>query len=312
MKHIKHHFPTTVSLYALIAAGLMTVVAAFAGYNGFVLSKKVALLEQNYSSLQIEHASTTKALESVNLSFDDLQKVFVATQDERNTLAQSLAFEIAKTGSFEKQIEQITNTVGGLKKLSETDSELLQKYSKVYFLNEHYIPQELSVIDKDVLFDPAREMKIHSAVWPFLKAMIVGAKNAGIDIKIVSGYRSFGEQTGLKATYKNTFGLGANQFSADQGYSEHQLGTTVDLTTVAVGGTYVTFEKTTAFKWLTENAYKYGFTLSYPKNNAYYEYEPWHWRFVGRALAEKLHTNGAYFYDIDQRDINSYLISIFN
>ncbi len=312
MKNIKHHFPTNPSLYALGAVVVLTIVLMYVGYQDYTLSKKVALLEETISKLQVEYASTTKALESSRLSLETLQGMFASTQDERNTLAQRLAVEIAKTGSFEQQIEQITNTVGTLKKLSETDSELLQKYSKVYFLNEHYVPQELTVVDTDVIFQPDKEMKIHSAVWPFLKGMLVAAKNAGVEIKIVSGYRSFGEQTGLKAAYKSTFGSGANQFSADQGYSEHQLGTTVDLTTKEVGGTYVTFEKTTAFKWLTENAHHFGFTLSYPKNNAYYEYEPWHWRFVGRALAEKLYTNKAYFYDVDQRDINSYLISIFN
>lgn len=243
MKHIKHHFPTNPSLYALGAVVVLAFSVAYMGYTKYVLKNTLAITEQRFSNLQTEYASTTKALDGARVALDTLQVMFNSTQDERNTLAQSLAFEIAKTGSFEKQIEQITNTVGGLKKLSETDSELLQKYSKVYFLNEHYIPQELSAVDKDVLLETEKEIKIHAAVSPFLKAMLVGARNAIFDIKIVSGYRSFGEQTGLKATYKNIFGTGANQFSADQGYSEHQLGTTVDLTTVAVGGTYVTFEK---------------------------------------------------------------------
>lgn len=306
-KHLPPEFFYTAG-FALI----MTASVVFLGFQNHGLKNELTAEKESLARLEIEHASTTKALEGTTVSLTSLEQLFATTAAERNTLAQNLEIEKAKTGSFEQQIAQITNTVGTLKKLSETDSELLQKYSKVYFLNEHYIPQELSKIDADVLFEPDKEMKIHSAVWPFLKGMLTAAKNAGIDIKIVSGYRSFGEQTDLKTSYKITYGSGANQFSADQGYSEHQLGTTVDLTTVDVGGTYVTFEKTTAFKWLTENAHHFGFTLSYPKNNVYYEYEPWHWRFVGRALAEKLHTNNAYFYDIDQRDINSYLISIFN
>jgi D-alanyl-D-alanine carboxypeptidase len=86
----------------------------------------------------------------------------------------------------------------------------------------------------------------------------------------------------LKSQYRVTYGAGtANSFSADQGYSEHQLGTTVDFTTPKVGGTLTGFDKTDSYKWLQNNAYKYGFILSYPSSNGYYIFEPWHWRFVG-------------------------------
>ncbi|PJC82708.1 hypothetical protein CO006_02150, partial [Candidatus Roizmanbacteria bacterium CG_4_8_14_3_um_filter_35_14] len=61
-----------------------------------------------------------------------------------------------------------------------------------------------------------------------------------------------------------------------------------------------------------ENAYKYGFILSYPKQNTYYQFEPWHWRFVGMTLATKLHDTNQYFYNLAQREIDLYLISIFD
>jgi hypothetical protein len=52
--------------------------------------------------------------------------------------------------------------------------------------------------------------------------------------------------------------------------------------------------------------------LSYPKNNSYYVYEPWHWRFVGVVLSSKLRQEGKNFYDLDQREIDNYLIDIFS
>jgi len=55
------------------------------------------------------------------------------------------------------------------------------------------------------------------------------------------------------------------------------------------------FNKTKAYQWLLNNAYKYGFILSYPENNEYYIYEPWHWRFVGIKLATKLHNENKFF-----------------
>ena len=106
------------------------------------------------------------------------------------------------------------------------------------------------------------------------------------------------------------FGSGANQFSADQGFSEHQLGTTIDFTTAATSANLSDFEGTAAHTWLLSNAHKFGFILSYPPKNQFYISEPWHWRFVGRALADRLHSEGKYFYDLDQREIDKYLLNL--
>ena len=128
------------------------------------------------------------------------------------------------------------------------------------------------------------------------------------NLLVASAFRSFGTQTVLKNTYTVTYGAGsANQFSADQGYSEHQLGTTVDFTTKALSGNLNGFQNTPEYKWLQDNAHKYGFVLSYPEGNTYYKYEPWHWRFVGIDLATDLHEDEKNFYDEDQRVIDSYL-----
>ncbi|OHB11524.1 MAG: hypothetical protein A3H60_01405 [Candidatus Zambryskibacteria bacterium RIFCSPLOWO2_02_FULL_44_12b] len=130
---------------------------------------------------------------------------------------------------------------------------------------------------------------------------------------IASAFRSFETQASLKSEYRVVYGAGtANQFSADQGYSEHQLGTAMDFTTPSVGGAFSKFPADPAYDWLQDNAHKYGFVLSYPENNSYYKFEPWHWRFVGVALATFLHGEGKYFYDLDQREIDTYLIKLFD
>jgi D-alanyl-D-alanine carboxypeptidase len=130
-------------------------------------------------------------------------------------------------------------------------------------------------------------------------------------IQIISAYRSFGEQAVLKTNYIVSYGSGANKFSADQGFSEHQLGTAVDLTTPKLGLSFTKFDASTAYQWLNDNAYKFGFIISYPQQNTYFQYEPWHWRYVGADLATKIHNSGQFFYDVPQREIDSYLISIF-
>ena len=241
-----------------------------------------------------------------------LKNDFNKVEEEKNKLKGDLNNEISKMVFLQDQVRGITGTVGTLKKLSKTDKELLQKYSKVYFLNENYIPSKLVQINTEYLYDKNMDKWIHKSVWSFLKNMLNDAKNSGMDILVASAYRSFDTQVQLKNRYTTSYGSGANKFSADQGYSEHQLGTTIDFTTLKTKSRLSSFEDTDTYKWLTDNAYKYGFILSYPKKNGYYIFEPWHFRFVGVKLAKKLHDEGVYFYDLSQREIDEYLVNIFD
>jgi D-alanyl-D-alanine carboxypeptidase len=234
------------------------------------------------------------------------------SEEKAKDLSNRLETEIYKNTLFSGQISEIASTVGKLDKLSKTDKELLQKYSKVYFLNENYVPESLALIPIEFVYGTDKEMKIHTKVLSYLSDLLMAAKNGGLDLKIISAYRSFGEQSVLKGAYTVNYGSGANIFSADQGYSEHQLGTTIDFTTASVGSSFSGFSKTKEYEWLLQNAYKYGFAISYPQDNTYYQFEPWHWRFVGKDLAERLHAEGQNFYDLDQRTIDAYLINIFD
>ena len=241
----------------------------------------------------------------------DLERI-QELEEERIMLMTELRQAKETVDLFQEEIQDIGATVGNLKKLSETDEELLQKYSKVYFLNENYVPSRLTPIPDKYLLQPERLLYIHKDVWPNLQQLMDEAGAAGHEILIASAYRSFGTQAALKSGYTVTYGSGANTFSADQGYSEHQLGTTVDFTTPENGTNFSQFSDTTEYAWLLENAYKYGFILSYPEGNEYYKFEPWHWRFVGKSLALFLYNEKLDFYDVSQREIDKYLINIFD
>lgn len=251
-----------------------------------------------------EMASTSAELRQKQLELSD---TLYAAQ-------QGLADVGSRLGGFESRVIGITGTVSTLKKLSTTDRELLQKYSKIFFLNEHYAPAELSTVDQEYVYSNTRPEKVIPQVKERLEDMIKDAKDDGVEMYVKSAYRSFEEQRALKSAYTVTYGAGtANAFSADQGYSEHQLGTTVDLIAPGQEGALTTaFEKSEAYAWLDDHAYRYGFILSYPKGNQYYIYEPWHWRFVGTELATYLHKQEKRFYDLEQRDIDGYLANIFD
>jgi D-alanyl-D-alanine carboxypeptidase len=201
----------------------------------------------------------------------------------------------------------VTKGIDTIQDTINTDPELLRKYSRVYFLSENYVPTSLSQIDTANTYQGEAD-SIHSKVKPFLDKMLAAAKEDDIDLLITSAYRSFSAQKNLNDSYSVIYGAGtANQFSAEQGYSEHQLGTTVDFVTSENDYALTdSFDATKAFAWLEDHAYRYGFVLSYPEGNSYYEYEPWHWRFVGEDLADDLHDADAYFYDWDQRQIDTY------
>ncbi|MEK7622119.1 MAG: D-alanyl-D-alanine carboxypeptidase family protein [Patescibacteria group bacterium] len=265
---------------------------------------------QELTTVKQELASTTQAFSQKVI---ELELALATTTEERSRLADNLQSEQRRSSEFEEEIENLDDKVDMFEKLSKTDPQLLQKYSKVFFLNEHYLPAKLVDIPAEYLSLPDKPQQFHSKVWRHLRRLLEEATEDGITLKIVSAYRSFGTQATLKSNYKVIYGAGsANQFSADQGYSEHQLGTALDFTSPGLNAALTGFDKSAAFQWLTENAYRYGFILSYPVSNAYYQFEPWHWRFVGVDLARDLHRQEKNFYDLDQREIDKYLISFFD
>lgn len=265
-----------------------------------------------YSTLKDENATLQARVVKLEDMLGITEKDLARTAGEKEGLSQELTAEKERVGSLVEEVQDIAGTVGVLDKLSKTDKELLQKYSKVYFLNEHYVPPRLTAIPLTHLYNEGAPLQIHSNVWPYLEDLITDAADDDVTLWINSAYRSFGTQASLKAGYTIVYGTGANAFSADQGYSEHQLGTTVDFTTRGIGGGFDGFSSTPAYEWLLQNAHKHGFVLSYPKGNAYYVFEPWHWRFVGKKLATYLYDNEQNFYDADQRKINEYLVNIFD
>ena len=283
----------------LIVAGFALLLALVAGASWYGYMR-LASLSGEVALLTNELASTTELLKN-NLA-EATTSLGVAFQKQQQVL-----------GGVQEKVGEIGGTVTDLQKLSNIDPELLIKYSKVFFLNENYAPAQLIDIPADYRYNEEAKLQVIPQVLPYLKRLLEAAKDDETPLFVQSAYRSFTTQGALKGQYTVTYGAGtANQFSADQGYSEHQLGTTVDFITTGTGGRLTGFDGTEAYAWLLENAYRYGFILSYPKNNGYYIFEPWHWRFVGEKLSRDLHSSGTAFYSMDQRTIDTYLISLFD
>jgi len=302
-------------LYTVSVVFLLFCLALLVGL-GYLLYQNSALLQANdalYAERQIlqnayyqEHST----LEETRHELLGYKENLRTTQEQRDFLAKNLEQEKEKVATKEEEVGKLSTTI---EKLTTLDPELLQKYSKVFFLSENYVPQQLFPVPDKYKYYEERDVSVLTQVWPYLQGLLLRAEREGITLYILSGYRSFDRQANLKSKYKVIYGSGtANQFSADQGYSEHQLGTTLDFITTGLGGQLYGFDKTEAYEFMKKYAHEYGFTLSYPEKNGYYIFEPWHWRFVGIKLATYLHEQGKNFHDLSQRELDKYLLTIFD
>lgn len=138
-----------------------------------------------------------------------------------------------------------------------------------------------------------QEMRAEAASQ--LKKMQAAASAEGLNFYAASGYRSYQTQVAAYTSMVNSGGQAyADSLSARPGYSEHQTGWAVDLGTgsCSIDNCFAT---TPAGQWVSTNAYKFGFLLRYPKglqSITGYDWESWHYRYIGVELATELHKTG--------------------
>jgi D-alanyl-D-alanine carboxypeptidase len=112
------------------------------------------------------------------------------------------------------------------------------------------------------------------------KAMVEAAAGDGVILLIVSGFRSYEYQAAL---IRKKINAGQSitdilQVNAAPGHSEHHTGLAVDIATPGSRPLTEEFENSEAFRWLGANAGRFGFSMSYPRDNPWgIVYEPWHW-----------------------------------
>ena len=131
------------------------------------------------------------------------------------------------------------------------------------------------------------EIRLREAAYKSYLSMDAAAKADGVDLVVISGFRTIAEQQELFfeiSKQRNQTPAQRAKVSAPPGHSEHHTGYALDIGDSGMQSTHLSpnFEKTAAFQWLQNNAAKYGFEMSFPANNPQgVMYEPWHWRFVG-------------------------------
>lgn len=170
--------------------------------------------------------------------------------------------------------------------------------NKEYSLPQDYKPDDLVIPDiyfHMTYYDERTLMRFEAA--SAIERLFLAARNEGYHLSGISGYRSYARQ--WKIFTDNIVFKGKEhtlKYSAVPGTSEHQTGLTMDISCESLD-----FDLSSAFadtpegQWVAENAYRFGFIVRYPKGKAKitgYAYEPWHIRYVGKALAAYLYDNG--------------------
>jgi D-alanyl-D-alanine carboxypeptidase len=158
-----------------------------------------------------------------------------------------------------------------------------------------YVPPDLVPVSDAGIAGTGR---IRSVAVADLRAMAAAAKKAGTPIGVQSAYRSFETQARTFQAYVDQDGYQeALLYSARPGHSEHQLGLAIDFKSAGGSAPWTggDWGKSPAGTWMRKHAWQYGWILSYPKGQlatTCYTYEPWHFRYVGRALAAAIHAAG--------------------
>lgn len=171
-----------------------------------------------------------------------------------------------------------------------TDATML--VNKTYYLSDTYTPDPL--VDLSTWY-AATGRQLQQEAADALASLCDAGRAVGVTFYAASAYRDYQSQSTIYNSYISSMGQeAADAASARPGYSEHQTGLAVDLA-ASNEDDHAEFKDTNAFIWVSSNCYTYGWILRFPEGKETitgYEYEPWHYRYLGVDLATKVAASG--------------------
>ncbi len=263
----------------MIAVGVVCLVRSEPVTDETETSEKISEKEEPGS--QPETAKQTK--ESKTSDTED------TAEDTKDTSEDS---DITTKENKESETLPVINNIG--------DSE----WNLILVNPWNYLPEDFSVD----LAEISKGYYVDSRIYDPLSEMLSAARAEGLDPLVCSAYRTYDRQVYLYNNQVNEYlSYGYSQEDAEKeaatwvaipGTSEHHTGLAVDIVSQSYQVLDSTQEDTEVQKWLMANSYKYGFILRYPnekKDITGINYEPWHYRYVGKELAEDIYRSGLCF-----------------
>ena len=260
---------------------ILISLIVFLAIGGLIINQKNQETEEKPKK-QTKEEQKIEKLKSIPYYKKEYQKRYLEYQKENPNLSVENIVTYVNIG-IDKPYYTNTKKAENL----NTNLILVNKYN---YLTEDYIPENLEPID--IAYARSGMQLVREAKEAF-ETLSEDAKKEGKNIIAMSSYRSYDYQVNLYDNYVATDGKeAADTYSARAGYSEHQTGLAVDVYNKVLP--YTSFEETEEFNWMQENAYKYGFILRFPKdkvNITGYQYESWHYRYVGKEAAKYIHNH---------------------
>ena len=260
---------------------VLILLIAFLAIGGLIINQKNQETQEKPKK-QTKEEQKIEKLKSIPYYKKEYQKRYLEYQKENPNLSVENIVTYVNIG-IDKPYYTNTKKAENL----NTNLILVNKYN---YLTEDYIPENLEPID--IAYARSGIQLVREAKEAF-ETLSEDAKKEGKNIIAMSSYRSYDYQVNLYNNYVATDGKeAADTYSARAGYSEHQTGLAVDVYNKVLP--YTSFEETEEFNWMQENAYKYGFILRFPKdkvNITGYQYESWHYRYVGKEAAKYIHNH---------------------
>ena len=182
---------------------------------------------------------------------------------------------------------------------TDTSKDTSMLVNIYYLLGSDYEPNDLVTISQTYAWGDKGSQRTRKVTYDaFLEMWNSAKEEQGYYLMISSSYRSYSEQEIVYNNYKNTRGQKyADSIAARPGSSEHQTGLTLDIFSKS-NSNKNTFKDTETAKWLADNCYRFGFILRYPEDLVKvtgYNYESWHFRYVGKEIAKYIHENNISF-----------------
>lgn len=231
-------------------------------------------------------------------------------RDKINYLEEFFTIDYAKLDNYDRYVKYSDETGENdevvvllvnldLDKGDYEDSTLVEKFSIEMLVNKHrhldkkFVPDNLVKIESP--YTEEKDLKCSRVALDAFKKMSKEAKKEGYDIVINSAYRSYQDQVDLEELYLKAYGQSyVDKFVAKPGYSEHQTGLAFDIGSRNVN----IFANSKEYEWMINNSYKYGFIYRFQKKYediTRFRSEAWHYRYVGREIAEFIHDNDMTF-----------------
>lgn len=295
---IGRHFVTLLILVFVVGGGIFAINKVFgqsrskiAEYQKVISSSLSFGAREADSETQIPSDTPDTTLISPNL-----KEVYKHIEDRKSELTLS---QSSNTGTTDSNAEASGGYPDNILPCTRNGDDLLVLVNKQYQLPSTYAPPDNVPVTNSGVRTTKSGLYVRNIIISDLTQLVDNAKAAGLDLAVLSAYRSYSTQQSTY-TYWVNYNSGntaaADTISARPGHSQHQLGTAVDFTTNEISdqlGQH--FGNTAGGKWLAEHAWEYGFALAYPagwETTTGYSYEPWHFRYIGVGNAQEWHSSG--------------------